>query len=76
MKESGNPPDNEILQQILKTNVEFIEKINATSRELVHVKKISRLIHFPKDKLKMNHNLRDNFLAGIILHSPRKLRKS
>ncbi|GEM_PF-2945934 len=44
----------EILKQILKTNVELIEKINVMSRELVQFKEISRLIteihklHFQK----------------------------
>ncbi|MFA4870435.1 MAG: hypothetical protein WC623_19720 [Pedobacter sp.] len=82
MKESGNVPDNQILQQLLKTNMELIEKINAMSRELVHFKEISRLIteihklHFPKDELERNDNLKNKFLAEIILGIPRKRKKS
>lgn len=54
MKGPGNFIDNQIFQQLLKTNMELIENINAMSRELVHFKEISRLIteihklHFPK----------------------------
>ena len=81
MKEPGNSPDNQILQQLLKTNVEIIKKLNTISKELVHFKEISRLIteihklHFPKDELERNNNLRDKFLAEIILGIPRKRRK-
>ncbi|MBB2146837.1 hypothetical protein GM921_15140 [Pedobacter sp. LMG 31464] len=82
MKETGNLPDNQILQQLLKTNVEMIEKINAVSRELVHFKEISRLIteihkpHFPKDELERDNNLRNKFLAEIIMGIPRKRKKT
>lgn len=78
MKELRNFPDNQILQQLVKTNMELIQKINAMSRELVHFKEISSLIteihklHFPKDELEKNNNLRDKFLAEIILGIPRK----
>jgi len=62
--------------------MELIEKINAMSRELVHCKEISRLIteihklHFPKDELKRDDNLRNKFLAEIIMGIPRKRKKS
>jgi hypothetical protein len=81
MKEPGNFPDNQILQQLLKTNMELIEKINAMSRDLIHLKEISRLIteihklHFPKDELEKHNNLRDKFLAEIIMGIPRKRKK-
>jgi hypothetical protein len=81
MKEQANSPNSQILQQLLKTNMEMNEKINAISRDLVHLKEISRLIteihklHFPKDELERNNNLRDKFLAEIIMGIPRKRRK-
>ncbi len=82
MKEPINPSENQVLQQLLKTNMELIEKVNAICRELFHLKEISRLIteihklHFPKDELEKNNNLRDKFLAEIILGIPRKRRKT
>lgn len=59
----------------------MFEKINAMSRELVQLKEISRQIteihklHFPKDELEKNKNLRDKFLAEIIMGIPRKRKK-
>lgn len=82
MKESGSPLDNQILQQLLKTNMELIEKINAMSKELVYFKEISRLIteihklHFPKDELERDDNFRNKFLAEIIMGIHRKRKKS
>lgn len=81
MKERDDPSNEQILKQLLKTNLEMIEKINTMSKELVHLKEISRLItkihklHFPKEEVEKNNNLRDKFLAEIILGIPRRRRK-
>lgn len=82
MKERNNISNDQILQQLLKSNADMVEKMNAMSREIFHLKEISRLIteihklHFPKDELEKNNNLRDKFLAEIILGIPRKRRKT
>ncbi len=59
----------------------MIEKINAMSSELFHLKEIPRLVtsihklHFSKEALDRDNNLTDKFVAEIILGMPTKRKK-